>query len=201
MSRPPRPGQIAARGGLAAVAALFALLGAVASARADGGGGIEGQASLSIAVGTASEGGLFGHLWGGAGVHWVGGPADGGFLLAGVEADLRGSEEVREAPRGMRDFSPAPEPRDLSEVWLGARAGVGWFGDWKMAPQAALYAIAGMRVSGPEEAPRLRVGVGASVPAAIRLAYLGIPTMIETGVDASGSAEPVRGFVRLGWNL
>ena len=70
-----------------------------------------------------------------------------------------------------------------------------------MEPQASLYALVGMRASGPDQAPSLRIGAGASLPAALRLAYLGIPTMIETGIDADASGEPARAFVRAGWNF
>jgi hypothetical protein len=178
------------------------------SARAESASPVGAQLSMSIAVGKSSDEHWFGHLWGGVGAHWVGGPADGAFLLAGVEADLRGpatdgEDERRGEPmeRGQRDFGPPPTAEDLTELWMVGRAGMGWFGDWRWAPHASLYAIVGMRASGPDEAPRLRIGAGASLPAALPLAYLGVPTMIETGIDAESGGEPARAFLRAGWNF
>lgn len=189
-------------------ALLVAIAAPAGSARAGTRSPIEAQLSLSIAVGMGSDELWFGHLWGGVGAHWVGGPASGAFLLAGLEADLRGPapDDDREArpgqmERGQRDFGPPRTAESLTEVWMVGRAGMGWFGDWKLAPQGALYVMAGMRASGPDGAPRLRVGAGASLPAALPLAYLCIPTMIETGVDAASSGEPARAFVRAGWNF
>ena len=54
------------------------------------------------------------------------------------------------------------------------------------------------------DTPDLRAGFIqdiASLPAALPLAYLGVPTMIETGMDAESGGEPARAFVRAGWNF
>lgn len=193
--------------GLAALA--LAIVTAGRSARAESTSPIGAQLSMSIAIGKSTDEHWFGHLWGGVGAHWVGGPANGAFLLAGVEADLRGpapdEEEEDEVgdpmERGQRDFGPPRAPEDLTELWMVGRAGVGSFGDWKWAPQASVYAMVGVLASGPDEAPRLRIGAGASLPAALPLAYLGVPTMIETGIDAESGGEPARAFVRAGWNF
>jgi hypothetical protein len=192
---------------IACGALIIAIVTGGRSARAEAPSPIAAQLSMSIAVGKASDDLWFGHLWGGVGAHWVGGPADGAFLLAGLEADLRGpatdddDREGDEMERGQRDFGPPPTAENLTELWMVGRAGMGWFGDWKWAPQASLYAVVGMRASGPDEAPRLRLGAGASLPAALPLAYFGIPTMVETGFDAESSGEPARAFLRAGWNF
>jgi hypothetical protein len=190
---------------LRAFALAFACAASIAltpsSARADG---LAAQVSYSVAIGKSDQD-WFGHLWAGAGVHWVGGGANGAFLLAGIEAELRGApegeEEDRREPMAIRDFGPDEPEKSTAETWVAMRAGVGAFGRWKLAPQAAAYAIAGYRVAGPDDAARLRLGVGVSVPAAIRLACLGIPTMLEAGLDTEGSGEPSRLFLRTGWNF
>lgn len=191
------------------IAALIIIsTGVGRGARAGSASPIGAQISVSIAVGKSTDERWFGHLWGGVGAHWVGGPASGAFLLAGVEADLRGPASREEdddgggpMERGRLDLGRPAAPEDLTELWMVGRAGIGSFGRWTWAPQASLYAIAGALASGPDGAPRLRIGAGASLPAALPLAYLGIPTMIETGIDAESGGEPARAFLRAGWNF
>jgi hypothetical protein len=162
-------------------------------ARADTG---SPQISYSLALGT-SDHGLFAHMWAGAGANLVDAKGDGGFVLAGVEADFRGSHDQQAtAPSD----SPATEVRD-NELWIAARSGIGSYGEVHLAPRIATYMITGWRVAGPSGEPRARLGLGISAPVALRLAEFGIPTMIEVGFDAFGIDQYVRGFLRAGWNF
>jgi len=149
------------------------------------------QISYSVAVGRSQESAL-GHMWLGAGAHFRG----GGFALGGAEFDFT-------------------DPG--TEIWSVMRVGVGSFKEGAWAPYAAVYMLGGRLLhrgsrgnekaalassnSGVLFAPRWRLGVGASVPALIELACIGIPTMAEAGVDLGSGRENSRAFVRLGWNF
>jgi hypothetical protein len=170
------------------LASLFVVV-TVATARAD----IHPQVSYSMAIGKSHEQ-LFGHLWAGGGIHGN----EGGFVLAGLEAEFRDRPDEIEA----RSTEPMPI-RDPGgpELWLAVRPGIGAYKMPKsMAPLAALYAITGRRIAGADDAPHYRLGLGLSIPAMLPLARIGIPTMIEGGVDLGGLVG-TRWYVRTGWNL
>jgi len=162
-------------------------------ARADS---LSPQVSFSVALGS-SDHALFGHLWAGAGANLVDAKGDGRFVLAGLEADFRGSDH--EQPIEGSDSS-APGARD-NELWIATRLGIGMYGPVHLAPKFATYAIAGWRVAGPAGEPRARLGLGISLPLALRLAALGIPTMFECGFDVAGLSQHIRSFARGGWNF
>jgi hypothetical protein len=152
------------------------------------------QLSYSIAVGK-SEGGLIGHLWAGAGARG----RHGGFVLGGVEIDLReraGDDAVARATTPPPSRSPGG-----NELWVAVRAGIGAFKPRALAPMASMYAIGGSRALGADGGPRHRLGLGASVPALLPLARLGVPTMIEAGVDTGARDVSRRWFLRAGWNF
>lgn len=147
------------------------------------------QLSYSVAVGK-SDGHWLGHLWIGAGLH-AGRRVrnlSGLFVLAGFEMDLRGGSES------------SPDDRD-TETWFAVRSGVGHFNKRALAPHIATYLIVGRRLAGSTDAPTVRIGAGLSIPAALPVAMVGIPTMIECGVDGGGRASGLHGFLRLGWNF
>ncbi|MBT8493026.1 MAG: hypothetical protein KJO07_08200, partial [Deltaproteobacteria bacterium] len=84
------------------------------------------------------------------------------------------------------------------------RVGIGSFGAkrWQLAPRIATYAFGGARLAGPNHRPLVRTGVGLSIPALFPLAEIGIPTMVEGGVDyGGGGLREASGFVRAGWNF
>jgi len=176
-----------------ALVLALATISMARSARADS---VSPQLSYSLALGT-SDHGLFAHMWAGAGANLVDAKGDGGFVLAGVEADFRGSEDQQAT---TSSDSPATEVRD-NELWIAARFGIGSYGDVHLAPKIATYVITGWRVAGPSGQPRARLGLGVSAPVALRLAEFGIPTMIEFGFDVPGLDPYVRGFLRAGWNF
>jgi hypothetical protein len=177
------------------IALLVALI-SISPARVARADSVSPQFSVSVGFGSSHHA-LFGHLWAGAGANLVDDKSGGRFVLAGVEADFRGSDHP-DATDGMDP--PATQPGH-HEVWLAARFGVGIYGPVHMAPKFATYAIVGWRVAGPAGEPRLRLGAGLSLPLALQLAALGIPTMLEFGIDVPGVDAPSRGFIRTGWNF
>jgi hypothetical protein len=176
--------------------ALLVALVSIPPARLACADSVSPQLSFSVALGS-SQHALFGHLWAGAGANLVDHTGAGPFVLAGVEADFRGSSH-EQATEGSD--SPATDVRD-NEVWIAGRLGIGMYGDVHLAPKFATYAITGWRVAGPAGEPRVRLGVGISLPLALRLAALGVPTMFECGIDVSGFGKPIRSFARGGWNF
>jgi hypothetical protein len=152
------------------------------------------QLSYSIALGR-SDGAIMAHMWGGAGAHVERGPNRVVFVLGGVEVDFRESVIEPAGPNGVSRESSG------FEGWAALRIGVGWFNRRALAPRASAYTIVGYRFAGPAGKPTVRLGVGTSVPAALPIAWIGIPTMIELGADAGGEESLLRGFFRLGWNF
>lgn len=184
------------------IAVIAALVSSFASAPARADDAVWPQVSYSMAVG-ASQRRVVAHLWAGAGLHAETGPLRGLFVLGGVAGDLRdGDSQPERSAHGRQAAGARPRAAaSASELWLSVRAGAGMFEPRALAPKAAIYVIAGRRVGGPDGAPTTRLGMGASVPAAMPLAYFGIPTMIELGADGGGDLGGTRWFWRLGWNF
>lgn len=171
-------------------ASLLALFAVLAQTGTAGAGGIEPQISYSVALGKSGTR-WFGHMWAGGGVHI----ASGLFVLAGVAGEIRDRPDSKVSPRLQ-----AIDPGGV-EAWIAVRTGIGHFERGGLAPKVAVYTITGYLVAGASVAPRLRIGAGLSVPAALPLAEIGIPTMIELGADAGGELGVVRLFLRAGWNF
>jgi hypothetical protein len=168
-----------------------------ATARADG---VHPQISYSVGVGK-SDGSVYGHMWLGAGVRWKSGGGSAPFTLLGIEAEIR--DPVEHPDAGTARMSGPISESGGPEAWLALRTGIGEYKARGWAPLVAFYVLAGRRVAGAEGGQRMRLGLGVSVPAALPLAQIGIPTMIEGGVDFADGRddEDLRGFVRAGWNF
>ncbi len=155
------------------------------------------QLSYTVALGK-SDTGLLMHMWIGAGVRDSSRKGVHAFALGGVEIDFRDRARYHDDATVAREVSTAGG----TEAWLTARVGLGAFKERGLAPLAAMYMIAGQRVGGPDRAPLHRIGLGVSAPGvADPLWRIGIPTMLEAGIDAGGEASGVRGFVRIGFNF
>lgn len=133
------------------------------------------------------------HAWLGAGVRV---PAQRyRAVLLGVEWDLPLADDATEADRhatGMTSSSGV-------EVWLVSRAVTGAYSASTWVPRYSAYAFAGVPLRIAEDGALLRVGVGASAIELLPLAEIGIPNMIEVGMDAGD--RTIEGFLRLGWHL
>jgi hypothetical protein len=178
------------------------------------------QISYSIAVGRSEER-VMAHLWVGAGAHVM----RSVFVLGGLEFDFRssGKDQVQThdstqstssggAAIAVQDVAPpqrltinSPASHATSsggnEAWLAARVGIGGFNPRALGPLVAAYVIFASRIAGPDDAPTRRFGLGFSAPVALPLCQVGIPSMIELGLDGGGHSPELRGFVRAGWNF
>ena len=149
--------------------------------------------SGSMAVALRPGGATF-HMWLGAGVRV---PATRfRAVLLGVELDAPLNEDAAgqvDSQAAMMSSSPGPDLWLVSRVVTGAYAGVGW------APMHSAYAFAGVPLRVGPDSAHIRVGVGASAIELLPLAEIGIPNMIELGMDVGDQA--IDGFLRLGWHF
>ena len=149
--------------------------------------------SGSIAVAVRPDGSRL-HFWLGAGLRL---PAPRfRAVLVGVELEMPLSEEET----GPVDSHATMMASSLdTEMWLVSRlvsgkyAAVGW------APLHSVHAFAGVPMRFGEGDARVRFGVGASALELLPLAEIGIPNMIELGMDVS--SQTIDGFLRLGWHF
>jgi hypothetical protein len=152
--------------------------------------------ALSGSIGIALQpGGPSFHAWLGAGVR-VPAPRFQA-VLVGIELDAPIPDDEAE-PAGPHTSASMESP-GAAEVWLVARAVWGEYAGVGFAPRYSVYAFAGAPLSLDQSSPAIRVGVGAAAIELLQLAELGIPNMIELGMDTGG--QGVEGFLRLGWHI
>ena len=146
-----------------------------------------------MAVALRPDGSTF-HMWLGAGMRV---PAKRyRAVLLGVELDAPLADDATgqtDSHAAMMSSSPSNELWLVSRVVSGKYAAAGW------VPVHSVYAFAGVPLRVGPDSAHLRVGVGAAAMELLPLAELGIPNMIELGMEVGDQA--IDGFLRLGWHL